>query len=160
MADQMDESVIKLWNNFLQKRSEYKNMPMPESLYFCDNEKDADECAELVAEGTKQATSTSLWWFETNHHPLPEPGNIYIVTNWYGQAKAIIQTTFVEKVPFKDVTKAYAEIEGEGDKSLDYWKKVHWEYYSREMKNKNETPNEDMIIVCEQFKTIWPEGHV
>ena len=32
----------------------------------------------------------------------------------------------------------YAEIEGEGDKSLAYWNKVHWEYYTREMNEQGE----------------------
>ena len=124
-------------------------------MLLCDNQQDADTCAQLTVEGIKQATSTSLWWFETHKEPLPQIGDLYIITNWNGQAKAIIQTTKVEQVPFKDITREYAYIEGEGDKSLDYWKKVHWDYYSREMKAKGKEPTEDMIIVCEYFKTVW-----
>ena len=36
----------------------------PSSFYFCDNKKDADQCAELVVKGIKQATATSLWWYK------------------------------------------------------------------------------------------------
>ena len=61
----------------------------------------------------------------------------------------------VDHVPFNEVTAEYAAIEGEGDKSLEYWKKSHWEYYTREMEEFDEKPSEDMIIVCEQFKTIF-----
>ncbi len=129
--------------------------PVPESWYFCDNEKDAKECAELVCQSVKKATSTSLWWFELHNEPLPKVGNIYIVTDWYGIAKAIIRTTKVEQIPFNQITEEYAAIEGEGDKSLAYWKKVHWDYYTREMEVEEEKPSEDMIIVCEQFETIW-----
>lgn len=149
------ESVTKMWENFISENQEYKNDPLPEHWHFCDNEKDAKECAQLTKDGIKQATSTSLWWFETYDEELPEVGNLHIVTDWYGIAKAIIQTTKVDQIPFNEITEEYAAIEGEGDKSLEHWKKVHWEYYTREMAETDESPKEDMLIVCEQFKTVW-----
>jgi len=48
-----------------------------------------------------------------------------------------------------------AKTEGEGDKSLDYWKRVHEVYYNREMKPHRDKFDENMIIVCEYFKTIY-----
>lgn len=158
MKEEIDISVVELWEEFGYYNSEFKNQPLPEIMYFCDNKKDADECAQLVADGIKQATSTSLWWYETNEHPLPRTGNIYIITNWEGRATAIIKTSQVEKVPFNEIKEEYAQIEGEGDKSLEYWKKVHWDYYSREMKKMGQMPTEEMIIVCEHFKTIWTKN--
>lgn len=71
-------------------------MEMP--ISFCDNEIDADECAELVEKGIKRATATSLWWFEKNNESLPKVGDQYIVTDWSGNAKAIIETTKIEQV--------------------------------------------------------------
>lgn len=41
-----------------------KRIQEPISFYFCDNKEDADQCASLVVQGIKQATATSLWWFE------------------------------------------------------------------------------------------------
>jgi uncharacterized protein YhfF len=148
-------SVVEMWNAFSRQNSDFRNQPVPESFYFCDNKKDADACALLVVDGVKQATSTSLWWFEKNKHPIPKPGDVYVVTDWAGVAKAVIRTTKVERVPFNEVTPRYARIEGEGDKSLEYWKRTHWDYYSREMQPLGETPTEDMVIICEQFETIW-----
>lgn len=43
-----------------------------QSFYFCDNEQDANECAELVLSGDKRATAASLWWYETNGLALPK----------------------------------------------------------------------------------------
>lgn len=144
-----------MWDNFIAAHPEHVKKTMPEAWYFCDNEKDANECATLVKEGIKQATSTSLWWYKKNEATLPKVGDIYIITTWDGKASAIIQTTQVDQVPYSEIDSNYAKIEGEGDKSLTYWRKVHWDYYSREMAPFNETPTEDMIIVCEQFKTVW-----
>jgi len=154
LEPEVHPSVEKMWSDFIVENPAYKEMDLPESWYFCDNEKDANECATLVKDGIKQATSTSLWWFKHHEVPLPEVGNIYIVTDWYRIAKAIIKTIKVEQVPFNQISEEYASIEGEGDKSLAYWKKTHWEFYCREMQESGEQPSEDMIIVCEQFETL------
>ncbi len=46
---------------------------------------------------------------------------------------------------------------GEDVAGKEYWKRVHKDYYTREMKPYNEEFNENMIIVCEQFKLIYTE---
>jgi uncharacterized protein YhfF len=144
-----------MWEEFIAKHPEYQNKPEPESYYFCDNKKDADECAELVLKGIKQATTTSLWWFKQYKAPLPKTGDLAIVTNWAGEAMAVIKTVNIVQIPFNQISEDYAHLEGEGDRSLGYWKKVHWAYYAREMEPHGEKPSEDMILVCEQFKMIW-----
>lgn len=149
------ESVEKIWESFLEVHPNNKIKIMPEAFYFCDNEKDANECAELVVQGIKQATATSLWWFEKHQEPIPKIGNQYIVTDWLGNAKAIIETTKIEFVPFNEVTATFAAIEGEGDKSLSYWKTAHEAYYKREMEPHGANFDEKMIIVCEYFKSLY-----
>lgn len=153
--DKVDSSVVELWKVFQEKFPKYKRKELPLSFYFCDNKKDADECAELVVEGIKQATATSLWWFEKNNEPLPKVGDVYIVTDWEGKAKAVIETTKIDPTPYNEITKEFAFIEGEGDRSLEYWKRVHEAYYKRELAPYNEEFREDMIIICEHFKTLY-----
>ncbi|APS40253.1 MULTISPECIES: ASCH domain-containing protein [Salegentibacter] len=151
------KSVITLWEDFLTQNPQNKLGEVPVSFYFCDNEKDANECAELVVNGIKRATATSLWWFKKINKPLPRAGDQQIVTDWNGNAKAIIETLKIEQVPFNKITEEFAATEGEGDKSLKYWKKVHKAYYEREMISYPEKFSEEMIIVCEYFKTIYPQ---
>lgn len=147
-------SVERFWNDYLNENS-YKKKEVPLSFYFCDNKKDADQCAELVVKGIKQATATSLWWFKKNNTPFPRVGDKYIITDWDGNPRAIIENIEVKQAPFNKITPEFAEIEGEGDKSLVYWKKVHEAYYKREMKTYFEDFDENMIIVCEYFKKIF-----
>jgi len=148
-------SVESLWSEFLDKNPDNKGKEVPISFYFCDNKKDADECANLVVKNIKRATATSLWWFEKNNEPLPKIGDQYIVTDWDGNAKSVIEVIKVKETPYNQITAEFAQTEGEGDKSLSYWKKVHKAYYSREMEPFNEKFDENMIIVCEYFKTIY-----
>jgi len=154
-SNQIINTMTAYWKEFQVNNREYLDIEQPPTFFFCDNKKDADECAELVVQKIKQATSPSVWWFEKNNEPLPKEGDIAIVTNWDGEPKAIIRTTKVEIVKFKDISPEYADTEGEGDRTLAYWKKVHWDFYQNEMKPFNEYPSEEMEIVCEYFETIW-----
>ncbi len=149
--------ISNFWKEFQIQNPAYQNIHEPNAFYFCANKNDADECANLVVKKIKQATSPSVWWFEKNNIDIPQIGELAIVTNWDNEPKAIIRTKKVEIVKYKNITALYAFIEGEGDKSLAYWKKVHWDYYTDEMKEFVEYPTEEMEIVCEYFETIWPK---
>ena len=149
--------IEKFWNRFISSNPEYSSKVIPPSYYFCDNKKDADECADLVVKDIKKATATSLWWFRQHNEILPKVGDLAIVTDWKGNPKAIINTTKIEHVAFNQITAEFAEIEGEGDKSLKYWKEVHQAYYEREMKTYSDEFDENMIIVYEHFRRIYSE---
>lgn len=153
----MHASINKLWNAFLTEHSQNtESTAQPPAWYFCDNEADANICANLVLEGKKRATATSLWYFEQNQEPLPKVGDLDIVTDWNGVAQCIIRTTAVNLVAYKDITQRHAELEGEGDSSLEWWRDAHWAYYSREMAPKGEAPTEDMLIAFQEFECIYP----
>jgi uncharacterized protein YhfF len=147
--------IDQYWKLFKKEYPEFSAMDSPPPYFFCDNQKDADECAELVVKRIKQASSPSVWWFTKNQEEFPKVGDLAIITNWEGESKAIIRTTQITLVKLKDIRPEYAYIEGEGDRSLEYWKQVHLEYYSREMKEYGESPDEEMEIVCEYFETVF-----
>lgn len=151
----MGENIELFWKNFITDNTRYVNEKTPESFYFCDNEKDANDCAKLVVKNIKQATAPSLWSFEINNEKLPRKGDLNIITNWNKVPQAIILTTKIELIKFSEITEKFAQREGEGDKSLAYWKKVHKAYYKREMQGHKEEFSKDMIIVCQYFDTIY-----
>lgn len=155
MIKQAKSTIEKFWMEFLKLNPDNEKKQLPESFYFCDNEKDANECADLVINKIKRATATSLWWFEKNNQPLPKIGEQAIITDWNGNPKAVIETIKIKPTPYNEITPEFAEIEGEGDKSLEYWKKVHKAYYQREMEPHGEKFDENMIIICEHFETIY-----
>jgi len=150
-----NHSASAMWGDFLDAHLEYASLPAPKADHFCDNEKDANICASLVLSGEKSATSHSLLGLQLRKETLPKIGDFLIVTDWEGTAKCIVQTQRVRLVPFFSIREAYAKLEGEGDKSLSYWKKTHWEYYTRELASFNRVPRESMIIVCETFKKVF-----
>ncbi len=155
-----DITVRKLWQEYLTAIGEDEATTEKKytAWHFCDNEKDADELAELVLQGVKRATASLYVSYEAEKEELPKVGDYSVITDWSGRAKGIIQTVRIDIVPFGQVTPEFAAIEGEGDKSLEYWRGAHTAFFSREMKELGMEPSEDMKVVCEEFKLVYPKG--
>lgn len=114
-----------------------------------------DSLAKLVVEGKKIATASLMYWYENEDIPLPKAGSYSVILDSKDDAKCIIQTTKVYVVPFNSVTKEHAQKEGEGDLSLSYWREVHREFFSSELKSVNKSFSELMDVVCEEFKLVY-----
>ncbi len=71
----------------------------------------------------------------------------------------MIESTLVDVIPFKNVGEKFAASEeGEGDLSLEYWKDVHWKYFGRVCEELNRERSLEMMVVCENFKVVYPTG--
>ena len=157
-ANSMNHSIAAMWRSYLASIGE-----TPESTaltfrawHFCDNQHDADELASLVLAGNKRATASSLW--EYGADPLPKPKDLDIVTFWSGRACCVICTSQIEIKPFREVSAEFAAREGEGDGSLEYWRRVHWAYYERVLQPLTKAPSYDMPVVCQEFEVVYPAG--
>jgi len=148
-------SANNMWGDYLKNHLEDVFHDPPKVYHFCDNEADANACAKLVKKGIKKATSDSLLGLQYRKEPLPKIGDFAIITNWEGKAQCIIEITKVTLKPYFSIDEKYALLEGEGDKSLDYWKKVHWDYYTRELEEFDRVPRESMIVVCQEFEKVF-----
>ena len=73
-----------------------------------------------------------------------------------GQAVCIIRTEKVAVVPFCEVDAAHAFREGEGDKSLAFWRRAHEAFFSQELQRAGLAFGPDMKVVCEEFRVVWP----
>ncbi|NQS92303.1 MAG: ASCH domain-containing protein [Chloroflexi bacterium] len=153
----MDKKAHLYLDSFLQTLSpkdqqRYQNF---DAYYFCLDEINANICAALVLQGEKRATASLLWWYEVEQEPLPEVGHLSVITNWDGIPQCIIETTSVEIKPFNQVTPEFAFEEGEGDKSLENWKKDHWKFFNMECEEIGRDPSQDMPVILEKFKVIF-----
>ena len=83
-------------------------------------------------------------------------GDLHVVTNWAGEAQCVIRTTEVKVMPFDAVTDEHAAAEGEGDLTLEWWRRIHWAYYERELQGTGYVPRLHMPIVCESFECLYP----
>lgn len=123
---------------------------------FGDTPDLANELGGLIVNGTKTATCSALWEWEAEGEPLPEVGLKTIVLNGNNEPLCIIETTEVTVKPYNQVDAQFAYEEGEGDRSLAYWRKEHWRYFSRALPAIGKAPAEDMPLVCERFRLVYP----
>ena len=120
-----------------------------------DSHEIAGELGALIASGSKTATCSALWEYEAEGEPLPETGLKTIVLDGNGDPMCIIETTEVEVRPYSEVDARFAYEEGEGDRSLEYWREAHWRFFSRTLPNIGKEPATDMPLVYERFRVIY-----
>ena len=114
-----------------------------------------DKLADLVVKGMKTATASAYDLYQLENEPLPKAGDYSVVLDSLGEAKCIIQTTKVYVVPFFEVGETHAYKEGEGDRTLTYWRKVHKDFFTDCLKEVNLTFTEMTKVVCEEFHVVY-----
>ena len=126
------------------------------SWYFGTGGEMADELVALVLAGTKRATAGALWSYELEGDSLPQPGDYSVILDGADEPRCIIRTTSVDVVRFEQVSAEFAAAEGEGDRSLEYWRDGHWHYFTLELAEFGREPSLDMPVVCERFEVVYP----
>lgn len=115
-----------------------------------------DKLAGLVLKGDKKATTSIFKLYELEGEELPKVGEYSVILNSGGYAVCIIRDDDITVKRFCDVDEAYAYHEGEGDKSLKYWKDVHWEVFTQELAEEmGEAFKEQDYVVCESFEVVY-----
>jgi uncharacterized protein YhfF len=114
-----------------------------------------DNLATLVLKGEKSATASCYEFYKIDNEPLPKVGDYSVILNSKEEAVCIIKTTKIQIVPFLEVSAEHARKEGEGDKSLSYWRKVHEEVFTLEATEYNTTFSKDYSVVCEEFEVVF-----
>ncbi|MFZ5821093.1 MAG: ASCH domain-containing protein [Chloroflexota bacterium] len=145
------------WQTFLSSLPD--DSPYRQKTYISEGWGDgtemADELGALIAAGTKTATCSSLWEWQAEGESLPEPGYLTIVLDGQGQPLCIVETTQVSVRNFNEVDAQFAYEEGEGDRSLAYWRDAHRRFFTRYLSRIGREFSEEMPLVCERFRMIY-----
>lgn len=126
-----------------------------EAEAFGDGPELADELGALILNGKKTATCSALWEWESEGKPITEVGRKTIVLDGRGGPLCIIETTEVELRRFDEVDERFAREEGEGDRSLAYWREAHRRFFARTLPNIGREFAPDMPLVCERFRVVY-----
>lgn len=114
-----------------------------------------DKLARLVVSRIKTATCSSLELMRYEGEPMPKIGDYSVILNSEGDAVCIIRTTRVYVETFERVAEEHAFKEGEGDRSLDYWRRIHMEFFTEELGAIGLTFDASSELVCEEFQVIY-----
>ncbi len=87
---------------------------------------------------------------------FPEPGQLWVLIDGTGDPLSVVRTTQVDVVAFGEVDAAFACYEGEGDRTLTWWRDAHMRYFGRQAAAEGFVFDEYSKVVLERFAVIWP----
>ena len=116
-----------------------------ETFSFGDSPELANELVELVLAGAKRATC----WAESQGLLSAEVGKLMVALDGYDVPRAVLRTLELTKRRFNEIDEAFAFDEGEGDRSLRFWRDAHKRYFTRLGRY---AP--DMMLWCERFEVV------
>ncbi|MCB5308564.1 ASCH domain-containing protein [Yersinia massiliensis] len=111
---------------------------------FGDTEQVADDVLALVLDGTKTATCASL-----DDEGVPQVGDVFVVVSGRNEPACAVELTDVELKTFDQVDEAHALAEGEGDRTLTYWRKTQQRFFEE-----YDMFSPDMMLICMRFKLL------
>jgi uncharacterized protein YhfF len=110
----------------------------------------ATELGLLVRDGPKRGTASLRSWYG-EEEPMPQTGELSVILDGDGAPLCVIRVTSVEVRRFGDVDEAFAFEEGEGDRSLAYWRDAHLRFFA----DAGRPADEDTEVVLERFELLW-----
>lgn len=142
--------VTRFWSD---AREVHAALPLepPEAWAFGATPEHADQLLDLVLSEVKTGTASSLQDYEAVDEAPPAVGGVSIVLDGAGIPRAVLEVTDVDVVPFDQVTAEHARAEGEDDRTLASWRRIHEQFW-REHSAHGFAP--DMPVVCESFRVL------
>ena len=114
-----------------------------------------DKLAALVKNGVKTATCSAFDLYQTYSEPLPKEGDYSVIIDSNDEAVCIVKTVKVYITEFHLVSAEHDYKEGEGDRTLEYWRKVHTDFLIHELSKLHLTFSENTKVVCEEFDLVY-----
>ncbi len=150
----MNQKIEQYKNAFLKATNRSLETEV-EIFSFGDTAEMADELGKLVLQGKKTGTSSGYDLYAEDE-TKPYKGQLSIVLDSEDSPICVIENINVETIPFNKVTKEHARKEGEGDLSLEYWKKAHLDFFPRYYKEELDIEfSENHRIIYEEFKVVF-----
>jgi len=151
------DSIKAYWQKFLSTLP--PDSPYHSNIYseggYGDSPELANELIQLVLDGKKAATCGSLWEWEAEGNPIPKVGDVWIELDGNENPVCITETVEVTILNYNEVDADFACAEGEGDLSLEYWRRAHKNFFSRTLPKIGREFSEEIPLVCERFKVIY-----
>ena len=115
-----------------------------------------DLLADLVLRGEKTATASAYDLYTVEDEPLPQEGTFDVILDSQNQAVCIVEVTKVSVQSFYQVSADHAFKEGEGDKSLAYWRQVHEDFFKDWLGEVGLDFTPNIKVVLEEFRKVYP----
>lgn len=149
-------SVQNFWREFCAQNPDVNPNEPYEVWFFHYDREPSKKLARLVLSGKKRATA-SLMENESDVGEGGIVGGYSVVTDFDGNPQCVIQTTEVRFLPFNEVDEQFAFDEGEGDRTLAYWRAAHRKFFIECCRELDMEFDESIMVCCKRFKLLFPK---
>ena len=144
------------WEAFCEHNADLNKEELYYDVWqFLDGKRGCDRLASLCLAGIKTATSSVYETFEIDDMKVPEAGDFSIILDSDEVPLFILKDTNVEIKKFSEIEEEFAAKEGEGDQSLEGWKKIHRKEFEAKCEEYGIEFSEDTLILCEEFEVVF-----
>jgi uncharacterized protein YhfF len=112
----------------------------------------ADEGAALILDGTKTLTSSPFWDYPDGK--IPFVGALCVLLDGSQKPRGIVETTRVEIMPFGAITEKMARAYGEGERTVEWWRRVMGAFYRASAARHNAILTDDTPHIWEWFAMV------
>jgi uncharacterized protein YhfF len=112
----------------------------------------ADEGAVLILNGTKTLTSSPFWDFPDGK--IPFVGALGVLLDGSQRPRGIVETTRVEIMPFGAITEEMARAYGEGERTVEWWRRVMGAFYKASAARHSAILTDDTPHIWEWFTVV------
>ena len=145
------EAFWETYQNTLPERHPHRFFATPDAWAFGNSVEMANKLGRLVFNGIK--TATCCRYLGEN---IAEDIGVSIIHDGIGAPICLVEPYEITVKPYNMVDAQFAFDEGEGDRSLEYWQRVHWEFFTCEAQTEGYEVSEDMLLMCERFRVLYP----
>lgn len=153
MTIKISEKIQQFWNSFTSSDANYTHLKDYKfhAWSFGYTSDLANKLGALVLSGKKTATCSLLRSYRGYEDEIPRAGVFSVLCDGSENPLCIILITHTWIEKFSDVDDRQAFEEGEGDRTLAYWRKVHIDFFTEYYKDFSE----DEDLLCERFKIVY-----
>jgi uncharacterized protein YhfF len=150
----LNHSEMTFWSSYLKIAPDAK-LSTNVKASIAGSREIADKLLELYMNGKKRAGSSLVKDYELSGDELPKAGDYWIILNSNNEARCIVKTVRVEIYQFDEVPEEVSIAEGEGDLSLEYWRKAHIAFFKPFLKDWGIQDLNKEKVVTEFFEVVY-----
>lgn len=152
MGIAISDEIKTFWKRFVESDPAWGYLKdyKIEAWSFGNTKEMADELVGLVLEGKKTATCSLLRAYRGYENEIPRVGVYSLICDGNNHPKCIVFYTDTFICKFNEVNEKQAYEEGEGDRTLNYWRAAHLDFFSSDKDFR-----EDDELLCERFRVVY-----
>jgi uncharacterized protein YhfF len=112
----------------------------------------ADEGATLILNGMKTLTSSPFWDYPDSK--IPFVGALSVLLDGSRRPRGIGETTRVEIMPLGAITEEMARAYGEGERTVEWWRRVMGAFYTASATRHSAVLTDDTPHIWEWFAVV------